>query len=165
MAEPIDRPFSESAGPGGVYSKAWEDAGGDGDKYVALLLERGLIPAHAARSVLAAPPAPPARLKSGEDLRDDALERVRRAAPAHWLARAMEAVFTVAQRLDYMTTDDVWDRLRGWQVPVPVEPRAMGVVMRDAAKEGWIKPTGQFRKTVRPQAHAGDVRVWKSGLR
>lgn len=110
------------------------------------------------------PPIPPPAMSlfegTGEQQRDDAIERVTDHADSAWLALAFDAVVGLAFDRESFTTDDVWHRLDG--VNPPHEPRAMGSVMKRAQREGVIEATKDFIPTTRPQAHAAPVRVWRS---
>jgi predicted SPOUT superfamily RNA methylase MTH1 len=89
--------------------------------------------------------------------RDEAVERVGRAAPAEWYGYALAVVQRLAERLDDFTTDDVWQAL----TVRPPEPRALGAVMVTAKNAGLIEPTDRTRQSSRPECHARPVRVWR----
>lgn len=102
-------------------------------------------------------------MSEGERRRDEALERVRQAALEAWLREAENAVRELAFGRPEFTTDAVWAYLDRHGTPLPHEKRAMGAVMRAAHKQdGLIEPTERFVKSVRPEHHAGPVRVWRS---
>lgn len=94
---------------------------------------------------------------------DDALERVEKGADEKWVKAADYAVAHLALRKPEVTADDVWDVLDGMDVDTP-EHKAMGPVMRRAAKEGIIERTDRTVKTRRPSRNKGDVRVWRSRI-
>lgn len=94
---------------------------------------------------------------------DDALGRVEQSADEKWIKAADYAVSKLALRKPDLTTDDVWDVLDGLGVETP-EHRAMGAVMRRAAKDGIIQRTDRTIKTRRPSRNKGDVRVWRSRI-
>ena len=97
-------------------------------------------------------------LFDAEDARDEAIGRVGDAAPRDWMEDAKAAAIGVSlARFDF-TTDDVWQVL-GDQAPP--EPRAMGAVMKSLAGDGLIRPTGEYRKSVRVECHARPVAVWR----
>lgn len=104
--------------------------------------------------------APP---KTGDQLRDEAVERVDLAASEEWKAAAWDAVKSVSGRLAYFTTDDVWEALRESAVSTH-ENRAMGAVMTRARKAGLIFPTDEWRKSNRPECHSNPKRVWRRTL-
>lgn len=101
------------------------------------------------------------RVITGEQLRDEAMSRVDRAAPADWKELARQAVERVASERDVFTTDHVW--LDGLEKPP--EPRAMGPIMRRAIRAGLIEKTGRVVPTIFPEGHAGPRHEWRSLIR
>lgn len=101
------------------------------------------------------------RVREGERRRDTAINRVKAGAPKQWLAMACECVRAIVQRQAEFTTDEVWDELgrAGW--PEPVEPRAMGAVMRMMSEEGLIARTDRVQPSTRPECHRRPVAVWR----
>ena len=93
----------------------------------------------------------------GEILRDEGMERVDAATPTEWKETTADIILHLAQTKQTFTTDDVWER-----VTKPLNPRALGPVMKLAQKSGWIEPTSEFISSKRPVAHARPVRVWRS---
>ena len=92
------------------------------------------------------------------DARDQAIAQVEAHAPERWLQRAHDTVQLVAlARFDF-TTDHVWDALGEDRPP---EPRALGAVMKGMARDGLIRATGEYRKSVRVDCHARPVAVWR----
>ena len=96
-----------------------------------------------------------------EAARESAIAQVDAAAPDDWKAAAWKTVFSLATRMDKFTTDDVWRAL----CYVPPEPRAMGAIMKRAAKKGIIEATGDFIQSVRVACHRRPLRVWRSLIR
>lgn len=72
----------------------------------------------------------------------EALDRVERGSDATWVAAANSAVDDLAHAGKPFTTDDVWDLLADRRVAEPREPRALGPVMKDAARAGRIRLEG-----------------------
>jgi hypothetical protein len=93
--------------------------------------------------------------KTGEQLRDEAINQVEDNANAAWLEEAVNAIAYLSEVEDYITADSVWDL-----VGSPREPRAMGAAFRIAKKQKLIAPTDTYKKSNRPQRHAGPMRVW-----
>lgn len=89
-----------------------------------------------------------------------AINRVEQHADPHWLAAARTVVNGLAQLKDEFTTDDVWERLA-----LPREPRAIGAVMRKAAQDNLIAPTGRYVQSTREVNHQRPVMVWRSLVR
>ncbi len=92
----------------------------------------------------------------GDRLRDEAVERVGRAAPEDWMKLAHAVVIRLATQGHAFTTDDVWKALPN----CPLEKRAMGPVMLKAKRDGAIVTTGRFPNSERPENHARPVRQW-----
>jgi hypothetical protein len=106
-------------------------------------------------------------IEEGERLRDEAIERVDRAAPVDWKAKAVEAVrlVCVGSVGGEFSTDDVWEKLAAMQVEDPPEHRAMAGVMAQAKAAGWCEmKVGSFVQSRIPRAHRRNTQVWISRL-
>ncbi|MEU9058980.1 hypothetical protein AB0D13_08925 [Streptomyces sp. NPDC048430] len=88
--------------------------------------------------------------------RDAAIAQVDANADADWKRYALGFVAEVSADLDEFTTDDLWDA----GLIKPHEPRALGPVMRRAAKRGLIATTGDFRKS--RYRNCAPLPVWAS---
>lgn len=101
----------------------------------------------------------------GDILRDLAIDQAEDGANDEWYTEALEAVRYIAEGNFSFTTDDVWEQLKQ-NVPQIITPesRAMGAVMREAAKRGWIISSETYRKSKRPECHSRPVLVWRSQL-
>lgn len=75
-----------------------------------------------------------------------------------WSDTALLAVERIAQRQTHLSSDDVWALLAEYGMQAD-EPRAMGAVMRLAARRGLIEPTAAYRPSRRRR---GPQRVWRS---
>jgi hypothetical protein len=93
--------------------------------------------------------------------RDEAIDRVEKNAQAEWLDAAYRAVKSLAANRDEFTTDDVWVLLTEWGHSVR-EPRALGAVMRKAAKDDLIQASGRYEKSERKVCHRNPKMVWLS---
>ena len=89
------------------------------------------------------------------------MEKAKENADADWYDAALRCVERAAHDMDYFTTDDVWRQ----GLRKPREPRALGPVMTEAMKRGWIVPLSSHEKSKRPEAHASPKRVWRSLVR
>jgi hypothetical protein len=98
------------------------------------------------------------------DVKNAAISRVEINADPEWMQAALKAVHTLAVSRDTFTTDDVWDALSNVKCTTH-EPRAMGAVMRHAAREGTIEASPNYRTSQRVECHGRPVRVWTSLLR
>lgn len=94
--------------------------------------------------------------------RDRAIEQAAQAAPDTWTRLALRAVQSVSTLAATWTTDDIWARLDEWDAPPPPEPRAMGAVLRQVARDGIAVPTDRTRPTDRPGSHRRPIRIWRT---
>lgn len=93
----------------------------------------------------------------GQLLLDVALERVDQAADASWKQQCAVHLDALIRRGLPFTTDDLWWRLEHVHT---TEPRAMGPMIQNAAKDGRIRPSGRYIKSDRPECHRRPVAVW-----
>lgn len=103
--------------------------------------------------------------RTGEQLRDVALERVEQHAGEDWTERAYGVVWSVAKAKDIFQADDIHDRAWVLDLPPPPDPRAWGPVMRKAIKAKICQPTGEWKKTDRSSRHAAPTRIYRSLIR
>jgi hypothetical protein len=89
------------------------------------------------------------------------VDRVEANAHRAWLDAAYEVVERLAKTRRYFTTDDVHELLDGQDVWTH-EARAMGAVLRKAARNGLIVGTNEYALSQRAVAHSNPKRVWKS---
>lgn len=89
---------------------------------------------------------------------DEAVERAYVNAPEDWKANAAVAVENCAKRFNEFTTDEVWDALD----EQPREPRALGGVMRRAARDGLIRKTNRVRNSTATKRHSRPMTIWES---
>lgn len=97
-----------------------------------------------------------------EAARDEAIDRVEANADRIWTEGALEAVRGLALCRDEFTTDDVWDRLEVAGYDLPRERRAMGAVMRQAARDRLVVKSDRVVNSRRVECHARPVAVWRS---
>lgn len=91
---------------------------------------------------------------------EQAIKQVAANTPPDWRERALMAVEYLSRARQDFTADDVWQFLYDARVEMPAEPSALGPIMREAVKRGWITFTGQVRKSERPVSHQKMLRVW-----
>src|SRR5688500_12797206 len=103
------------------------------------------------------------RLNTQQMTLQDALVLVQEHANKDWYAAALKQVHWLCLSIKEFPTDDVHAVLDRMDVTTP-EARAMGSVMTEAMKKGWCKATGQYKATVRPEAHRRPIRIWESLL-
>lgn len=101
--------------------------------------------------------------RSGDELRDEGIERAFKAADPEWKVMAASALRLVAVRREKFTTDAIWAILDRWEVERPREPRAMAGVLMRGKSEGWCMPTSDPHvPSKRPEHHSYPLRVWAS---
>ena len=96
---------------------------------------------------------------NGEALAAEGMQRAADHADSAWLQAANRIVQQLARSQEPFTTDQVWYRLEQAGVATH-EPRALGAVMRRAAKAGLVEQVG-YRPTSRPEAHARPIPIWR----
>jgi len=95
------------------------------------------------------------RPRNGRTLRDEALERVERAAPDDWKARAWTRLLQLAATGRDFTSEDV--TATAGKAP---EPRALGAVFSTASRHGLIRKSG-FAVATSPTRHVAPIQVWR----
>jgi hypothetical protein len=95
------------------------------------------------------------------EARDRAIERADRAADPDWKRAVMHTIESLSRLRRTITTDDVWDTVHKWTSAAPAEPRAIGAVMKDAARAGLIRATDRYVVSQRPECHGRPIRVWE----
>ena len=95
--------------------------------------------------------------------KDEAINRVEANANAEWRVAAYKACCLCAQQWIELSTDDVWELMDALFPDCRThEPRAMGAIMRQAARAGKIEASGEYFKSRRPQCHGRPVAIWDS---
>lgn len=98
--------------------------------------------------------------RRGERLRDEAVERVSKHADPEWLKAGKAAAWAVANLHAEFTTDDIWLLIPGHLTTH--DNRAMTAVTAYLKKEKLADLTSLVRPSIRPEAHRGPKRVWRS---
>jgi len=101
-------------------------------------------------------------MEQGDLFRDEGIRQVEGNANQEWISEMLFAVFSIAEKNESFTTDNVWDEMQGFTTTH--DNRAMGAVMRKAQAEGWIEPTDRVIKSTRAVCHSRPIRVWRSKL-
>ena len=97
--------------------------------------------------------------EQGDLLATEGMNRAADAADEGFIRAAKHAVWQLIQQGQPFTTDEVWFLLDATGA-VTREPRALGAVIKAAKDAGFITASGNYRKTVRPEAHSRPVMVW-----
>jgi hypothetical protein len=91
--------------------------------------------------------------------RDDALKQVEENAAEQWKREALNAIHQTALQLREFISDDVWEV---GALEAPHEARALGPMMLQAAKNGWIVKTNYIKPSVR--SHLSGKPIWLSSI-
>lgn len=91
----------------------------------------------------------------------EAIDRVEANADDAWTIAARKAVIACAQSNLHFTTDDVWEMLDELEVNTH-DNRALGAVMRWAARQRIIYSTTTYMKSERPECHSRPIKVWST---
>lgn len=100
---------------------------------------------------------------AAQEAKVEAVARVESHANARWLTTARQAVGWLALTQPSFTTDDVWRVLAGRDASTH-EPRALGAVMKQAARLGYCTASETWQQSARSDCHGRPVRVWTSLL-
>lgn len=101
--------------------------------------------------------------------RDAAKIRAESGTDPTWATEAAKVIYALAAQTEgegparfAFTSDDVWERLEELKVPPPREPRALGPILKAAAKADRIRAKG-FTESRR--RHGAPVRLYEAGHR
>jgi hypothetical protein len=100
--------------------------------------------------------------EGAESARDEAIAQVEANADREWKTAALGAVRWLAANRVEFTSDDVWRLLPDQSAATTHEPRALGAVMRKAARDGLVRKTDRVVNSTRVECHARPVAVWQS---
>jgi len=99
-------------------------------------------------------------IRTGKKVTREAVEPVTDRSPA-WIAQVVEIIKQVAIKSRDFTTDEVWAEC-ATKIRTPLEPRIMGVALKQAQTNAWIDKTDRVRKSTRPACHSRPVAIWRS---
>lgn len=88
--------------------------------------------------------------------RDEAIAQVERNADERWKRTALEIVEHVCRTMPEWYVDDLWEA----GLPPTREDRALGPVLREAARRGWCEKTDRMKPSKR--SHLSGKPVWRS---
>ena len=89
-----------------------------------------------------------------------AINRAGGGADGEWWREAQAAISLLCKRGRPFTTDAVWYLLNRVGVKTH-DPRALGAVVLAACKDGLIRPTGEYHKSIRKECHRRPLAVWQ----
>jgi hypothetical protein len=85
-------------------------------------------------------------------------------AARNWRSESMPVLRQIAGTVEEFTTDRVQWELNRQRVAPPIEPRAYGALMREAARAGLIEKTDRVVASVYPRNHRRPKAIWKSRI-
>ena len=95
-------------------------------------------------------------------LTQQAINQVEENANQQWMDEALEVVKRLSKTFNLFTTDDVWNWMQYLHPDSEThDNRAMGAVMRKAARGKLCIPTDKYIKSTRTSCHHRPIRVWK----
>lgn len=106
---------------------------------------------------------PGARPETAMEARNLAVARVGRSAGVPVMDVLRKAVRAAAKEWSFFIVDEVWGKVDVSTIGA-VDKRAMGAAMLEAARQGVIEPTDQYRASAQKQCHGNPRRVWRSKL-
>ena len=106
--------------------------------------------------------AVPVQPRGEVDALTEALDRVASGTEREWANAVLQIIHRTAETTAEFTTDAIWSQVT-WR-PRDLEERAMGPLMIQARKEGWIASTERYIRTERSEGHRNPKRVWRSLL-
>jgi hypothetical protein len=95
--------------------------------------------------------------------RDAAMEEAEENAHERWKRVAVSVIRRVALERDFLTVDHVQELMQMEKVETH-ENRAMGPMMLEARRRGWIESTRQTVQSVQKHCHANPRTLWRSRL-
>lgn len=79
-----------------------------------------------------------------------------------WRRLLWDAVLETAAQLPRFSTDDVWSRVP--KLSHRPAAKVLGSLLLNAKRDGHIRATPEYIKSLRPECHHRPVRVWESLL-
>ena len=99
----------------------------------------------------------------GEEGKREGMDRAKRHADPHWWQCMIESTRAICRQQPYFNADDVVAMCRTNHPNASThERRAVGPVIRDAARLGHCEPTDQWTPSTQPQCHKRPMRTWYS---
>lgn len=102
-------------------------------------------------------------IEFNEARKEDAIERCYAGANIEWRIIAERVLYMICRNRLTFTADNVWHILDGCGKATQ-DHRALGAVMRYAARSGWCATTDRYIKSKGKKNHRRPIVVWKSLL-
>jgi hypothetical protein len=100
--------------------------------------------------------------RDGRRGRDEGMARAAAAANPAWVAGVWECIKDIARQQPELSSDDIFRLADERKVEATHENRALGPLMKQAEKEGYIEATQKFIDSERTSKHLSPIRVWRS---
>ena len=92
---------------------------------------------------------------------NNAIQRADENANINWKTMALAVIRDVARTKPFLTADDIREVLDTKDVCTH-DTSALGGVIRQAVKAGYITGTGEYKKSERPATHRRPLPLWQS---
>jgi hypothetical protein len=99
--------------------------------------------------------------KGTRDAAADAMERAERLSDDHWKIEMSQAIRVVAEHMEYLTADHVWDQLGQVGDGERDDGSGLGPRLLEAQRSGIIQ-RADHQKSQRPVTHGKPITLWKS---
>lgn len=101
---------------------------------------------------------------AGDETKRAGMSQVERNADEAWKAAVLEAIRSVAHKMQYFTMEHVRFECSQMGVPEPHHVNAWGPMLKVAAKEGYCESTNTYSKGTTAASHGHAMLVWRSLL-
>ena len=99
-------------------------------------------------------------MTTGQELKEQGIEKVLTAADLKWQSDVLYIIQQLVKKNRAFTAEDVRKVAENCGLPHPHHPNAWGGMLQTAAKRKWIKRTGNFIRSTRPDRHHGLLTEW-----
>ena len=100
--------------------------------------------------------------RAGRAARDVGMARAKAAANPAWVEGVWECIKDIARQQAELSSDDIFRLADERGVEATHENRALGPLMKQAEREGYIEATQKFIDSERTSKHLSPIRVWRS---
>ena len=100
---------------------------------------------------------------SSQEVTNEAVARSGEHAAPEWSKYARVCLRSLCERKQTLTVDDLCALLSRYDVHTH-NSSALGAIMRHGAKSGWMKLSGEYKKSDDPKKHSRVLPIWQSLL-
>ena len=83
---------------------------------------------------------------------------------SEWIKKALSQIKWLNGFKKVYTADDVWASLEACNVPEPRHGSVMASAIKEASKQGLLRPTGQYQKSTRKSRRGSMIQIYE-GIR